>query len=39
MGGLDWSGLPFLCALYSITDVEGLVHRLQVIKLHRPPKE
>lgn len=37
MGGLDWSGLPLAVALLGITDVEGLLHRLQVIKQHRPP--
>lgn len=37
MGGLDWAGLPLAVALLGITDVEGLLHRLQVIKQHRPP--
>lgn len=37
MGGLDWAGLPLAVALLGITDVEGLLHRLQVIKQHKPP--
>lgn len=37
MGGLDWAGLPLAVALFGINDVDGLLHRLQVIKAHRPP--
>ena len=36
-GGLDWGGLNFVVELLGITDVEGLVNRLAVIKLHKPP--
>lgn len=36
MGGLNWSGLELHVALFGISDVEGLVHRLHVIKGHRP---
>lgn len=39
MGGLDWAGLPLLCAYHRVSDVEGLVHRLLVIKTHRRPDE
>ncbi len=42
MGGLDWAGLPFVCAALGVQDVEGLLQRLTVIKLHRrnqPKKE
>lgn len=38
MGGLDWAGLPAVLAYLGITDVDGLIHRLQVIKLHKPPE-
>jgi hypothetical protein len=38
-GGLDWAGLPFVVDLYGIQDVEGLVHRLGVIKTHQPLEE
>ncbi len=38
-GGLDWSGLPLACALYGVSDVETLLHRLNIIRAHRPPKE
>lgn len=38
MGGIDWSGLPVVVELYGITDIEMFMHRLTVIKLHRPVK-
>lgn len=38
MGGLDFSGLPYAVALYGVTDLAGLLHRLQVIKHHNRPK-
>ena len=37
MGGLDWQGLPLACGWLGITDVDGLMSRLQQIKLHRKP--
>lgn len=39
MGGLDWAGLPLLCAWHGVRDVDGLLHRLLVIKGHRPPPD
>lgn len=36
-GGFDWTGLPFVCELLGVRDVEDLLHRLKVIKTHRPP--
>ena len=39
MGGLNWSGLEPLIALFGISDVEGLMQRLIVIKCHTPPKD
>lgn len=36
MGGIDWQGLDLHVAFFGITDVEGLVHRLHVIKGYRP---
>ena len=38
MGGLDWSGLPYACAHLGITDIDGLITRLQIIKGHKPPE-
>ncbi len=35
MGGIDWQGLPLVCGWLGISDVEGLMERLAVIKLHR----
>lgn len=39
MGGIDWSGLPFVCALLGIHDPEQLIDRLLVIKTHRPDED
>lgn len=39
MGGIDWSGLPFVAAYLEIDDVEALVDALLVIKTHRPDRE
>ncbi len=36
MGGLDWAGLPLVAEFLGVTDLEMLMHRLTVIKLHRP---
>lgn len=36
MGGLDWSGLPYAAAWLGVQDVDGLMHRLMIIKCHRP---
>lgn len=38
-GGIDWAGLPFVVELLGISDVEALIHRLKVIKAHRPPEQ
>ena len=38
MGGFDWQGLPLVVALLGVQDIELLLHRLQVIKTHKPPK-
>ncbi len=37
MGGVDWAGLDLVVELLGVSDVEGLVRRLAVIKAHRPP--
>ena len=37
-GGLDWAGLPYAVGMYGVRDVEGLMHRLVVIKTHRRPE-
>lgn len=39
MGGLDWLAVPMWCGALGVSDVEDLMHRLSVIKLHRKPKE
>ncbi|MCW7542019.1 hypothetical protein OOT46_29920 [Aquabacterium sp. A7-Y] len=39
MGGLDWAGLLLVVELLGVSDVEALLHRLHIIKTHRPPKE
>lgn len=35
-GGLDFSGLPLVVEWLGVTDVDGLLHRLAVIKTHDP---
>ena len=39
MGGIDWAGLDVVAACLGISDIEGLVHRLSVIKAYSPDKE
>lgn len=39
MGGFDWAGLPLVCGWLGVQDIEGLMDRLQVIKLHRKRKD
>ena len=39
MGGIDWAGLPLVCEWLGVSDVDGLLHRLSVIKAHKPPEE
>jgi len=36
-GGLDWAGLPLVAGWLGVRDLDGLLHRLSVIKLHRAP--
>lgn len=37
-GGIDWAGLPMVCAYVGIEDIEGLMDRLEVIRSHKPPE-
>ena len=39
VGGLDWAGLPLACRYHGVVDVEGLLHRLLIIKLHNPKRD
>jgi hypothetical protein len=39
MGGIDWSGLPVVCAWLGVQDIDGLLHRIAVIKAHKPPED
>lgn len=38
-GGLDWKGFEFVTEMLGIEDLEGLTHRLLVIKQFRPESE
>lgn len=38
-GGIDWSGLPVVAELLGVEDVEGLLTRLEVIRMHKPPEQ
>ena len=35
-GGMDWAGLNLMAALLGIENIESLVNRLLIIKLHKP---
>ena len=35
-GGLDWAALPLVASWLGVVDVDALLARLEVIKLHRP---
>lgn len=37
MGGVEWCSLPLALDYYGISDVDGLIHRLLVIKHHKRP--
>jgi hypothetical protein len=39
MGGLDWAGLPVVAELLGVVDVEALIHRIQIIRQHKPADE
>lgn len=38
-GGIDWAGVPLWAATLGVEDVEGLMHRLVMLKLYRAPKD
>ena len=33
-GAIDWAGLPMVCAVLGVADVERLLHDLMTIKAH-----
>lgn len=35
MGGIDWAGLPTVCEMLGITDVETLITQLVAIRDHQ----
>lgn len=38
-GGVDWAGLPLWAGYFGVADVQGLMQRLAVIRLHKPARE
>lgn len=36
MGGIDWAGFHLVATTLGVTDIEGLIDRLAVIKRHQP---
>lgn len=32
MGGVDWGGVPLMCEWWGVDDLDGLLHRLTVLK-------
>ena len=39
MGGIDWSGLPFVAGHLGVEDIEALIADLTTIKTHKKPDE
>ena len=39
MGGVDWNALPIIAELFGVADIELLIHRLQIIKMHKPEEK
>ncbi|MCZ8073849.1 MAG: hypothetical protein O9341_06925 [Paucibacter sp.] len=37
-GGLDWAGLPLVSSWLGVQDLDGLMHRLNIIKLYQRPQ-
>lgn len=35
-GGIDWAGLPIIAGWLGISDLDGLMRRLETIVTHRP---
>lgn len=35
-GGIDWAAVPLAAAYYGLDDMDMLIHRLLVFKLHKP---
>lgn len=38
MGGIDMSGLPLVCEWLGIADIDGLLMRMETIRMHKPPE-
>ena len=38
-GGIDWAGMPLVCELLGVEDLESFMLRIEIIKNHTPPKE
>lgn len=36
-GGIDWSGLPLVCAYLGVTQIEPFIDALQVLLTYEPP--
>lgn len=39
MGGIDWSGLPLVCAYLGVTQIEPFIDALQVLLNYEPPSD
>ena len=39
MGGIGWAGLELVAAKFGVEDIDDLMDRLLVIKMHKPPEE
>ncbi len=39
MGGIDWAGLPLVCAYLGVTQIEPFIDALQVLVTYQPPDD
>lgn len=39
MGGIDWAGIPLVCAYLGVTQIEPFVDALQVLLTYEPPSD
>lgn len=39
MGGLNWQGLEMWAAKLGVDDIDDLLTRLEIIKMHKRPEE
>lgn len=38
-GGIDWAGIPLVCAYLEVTQIEPFIDALQVLLTYEPPDD